>query len=143
MNKKIKTFLIIGIVCAALCAAYPHLYRGNSSPVTKEEIGASVIYTDADIQAAMDAVQKSFGKDFRDCAMTELWYDETVSSQEADEWKEQYQSDEAIVLLSNFEVGPSGGDGSLEPNSVCKNWKWVLVRDSGSGGWALKTWGYA
>ncbi|MCC3868520.1 hypothetical protein K0039_09925 [Terrisporobacter mayombei] len=60
----------------------------------------------------------------------------------SDEWAKQYNSDEAIILLSNFDVDSSGGDGSLDPNSTYTDWQWILVRDRENSKWTLKTWGY-
>ena len=74
------------------------------------------------------------------CTLTDLWYpgDKTVAA--AEEWAAQYDKDEAIVLLSNFDVDSSGGDGRLKPNSTYTNWQWVMVRDEGED-WVLETWG--
>ncbi len=47
-----------------------------------------------------------------------------------------------MVLLSNFKVGPSGGNGSLEPNSTYTEWQWILIRDNTSDNWLVKDWGY-
>lgn len=100
----------------------------------------SEIFSQEDIQQAMNKVMEYFNKEFDGCELTSLWYDEEFSGKRADEWAEQYEAEEAIVLLSNFDVGASGGDGSLNPNSTYSNWNWILVRSDGD--WELKTWGY-
>lgn len=102
--------------------------------------GSSELYTEKEIRSAMNEVVRHFSLNFKGCDLTDLWYDEDFSLKQADDWAEQYQADEAIVLLSNFDVDESGGDGSLNPNSTYANWMWILVRDN--GGWELKTWGY-
>jgi len=100
----------------------------------------SDIYSQEDIGQAVDIVTKYFYKEFEGCDLTALWYDEDFSEKQAVEWAEQYEAEEAIVLLSSFKVDASGGDGSLNPNSTYNNWNWVLVRSGGE--WELKTWGY-
>ena len=97
-------------------------------------------YSQAEIQQAMDIVVEHFTKEFEGCELTALWYDETFSEKCADEWATQYEAEEAIVLLSSFDVDSSGGDGSFNPNSTYNNWNWVLVRSGAD--WELKTWGY-
>jgi hypothetical protein len=46
------------------------------------------------------------------------------------------------VLLSDFNVDSSGGDGSLNPNSTYGGWNWILIRDSKTGNWRVDDWGY-
>lgn len=112
---------------------------GNVAHVDMQ-IGESEIYEDAEIRQAMDIVKIYFSAEFAGCELTELWYDEQASQEEAEEWAEQYDAEQAIVLFSNFKVDESGGDGSLEPNATYSNWNWILVRDGWN--WNLKTWGY-
>jgi len=129
-----KPFLAITLAALLLLSAC-----GKVSGVS-ETIGPSAIYTEQEIENAMDVVKRQFAAGFEGCTLLELWYDEEVSLKEADEWAEQYGAKEAIVLLSNFDVDESGGDGSMNPNSTYTDWMWILVRNN--GGWELKTWGY-
>ena len=103
----------------------------------EETIGPSAIYSENEIQSAMDIVKRQFSTGFEGCTLLELWYDEEVSLKEADEWAEQYGAKEAIVLLSNFYVTKNP---TFSSHSTMKNWIWVLVRNH--GGWELKTSGY-
>ena len=114
--------------------------RGDTSHVNRT-IAASELYSDQDIQDAMTIVVKAFRREFRGCTLTDLWYDEGVSVSAADEWAKQYDADEAIVLLSNFDTG-SAKNSSWNPNETYQNWQWVLVRNE-DGKWELRTWGYA
>ena len=61
--------------------------------------------------------------------------------EEFEGWAEQYDAEQAIVLVSSFDVDSSGGDGSLNPNSTYDNWKWILTRNDNEK-WTLQTWGY-
>jgi hypothetical protein len=139
MQKKWTIVLIVAIILIAIILLMWHLTGGNTSSVNLT-VSKSEIYSEQDITDAMDVVKLKFNKDFRGCKLTDLWYDEKRSVSSSG-WAAQYNADEAIVLLSNFNVGPSGGDGSLNPNSIYKGWNWILVRNKGSK-WELKTWGY-
>ncbi len=105
------------------------------------QMGESERYSRAEIARAMDQVEDYFKKEFDGCKLLNLRYDEEKTRAEAEEWAEQYGADEAIVLYSDFEVDESGGDGSLNPDSTYRNWKWILIRNRREG-WELKTWGY-
>lgn len=103
----------------------------------KETIGPSAIYTQQEIENAMDVVKRHFSAGFEGCTLLELWYDEEVSLNQAGEWAEQYDAGEAIVLLSDFFVTKNPTFSSY---STMENWSWILVRSG--GGWELKTSGY-
>ena len=134
--KKIKVFLSL-MLCLVLLTACG---GGNISEVGRQ-MGESAHYSKAEIARAMDQVDDHFRNEFDGCKLLNLRYDEEKTLAEAEEWAAQYGADEAIVLLSDFEVDSSGGDGSLNPDSTYRNWKWILTR-SGNGAWELKTWGY-
>ena len=50
--------------------------------------------------------------------------------------------DNVIVLLSNFEVGDSGDNSVLNPNSTYENYQWVLIRDNKTSDWEIDDQGY-
>ena len=140
MKKKpviIAAIFVIGVVLFFLL-----LRKGGDISNVNRVIPQSEIYSKQDIAYTMDVVEDKFISDFKGCILTDLWYDEDISSSSSDEWADQYDADEAIVLLSNFNVDSSGGDGSLNPNSTYTDWQWILVRDKGSSTWKLETWGY-
>ena len=110
-------------------------------PLTGYNGEHSDIYTDADIEAAMDAVNTYFEAEFKGCTLTQLRYPGDASADLFTEWAQEYESDEAIVLYSSFDTDTSGGDGSLEPNTTYDDFQWILVRDNG-GTWEVKTYGY-
>lgn len=97
----------------------------------------SDLYTDADIQAAKDAVTACFETEFQDCTLTQLRYPGDALSDLFTEWAQEYNADEAIVLYSTLETGAT----SVEPNTTYENWQWILVRNNG-GTWEVKTYGY-
>jgi hypothetical protein len=143
MSKKSKLIGLILTICIIGIALYfLRSYIGGDINNVNQSIPQSEVYSNQDIDSAMDIVKKKFKGEFKGCVLTDLWYNEDISISSSDGWAKQYNSDEAIVLLSNFDVDSSGGDGSLNPNSTYTDWKWILVRDKENSKWALKTWGY-
>ena len=134
--KKIKVFLSL-MLCLVLLTACG---GGNISEVGRK-MGESAHYSKAEIARAMDQVEDHFRNEFDGCKLLDLRYDEEKTRAEAEGWAQQYGADEAIVLYSDFEVDSSGGDGSLNPDSTYRNWKWVLIRNRREA-WELITWGY-
>ena len=105
------------------------------------KIGSSDVFTQEDIESAMGIVTEFFRKEFEGCTLKTLEYSEELTRDDAEEWAEQYDAEEAIVLISSFYVAPNGGDGSLNTDSTYENWQWILTRNSGEA-WTLQTWGY-
>ena len=97
----------------------------------------SALYTDADIQAAKDAVAACFEAEFQDCTLTELRYPGDAFADLFTEWAQECGADEAIVLYSTLTTGAA----AVEPNTTYENWQWVLTRSNG-GTWEVKTYGY-
>ena len=101
----------------------------------------SDIYSSEDIDDAIDTVKKYFKREFAGCTLTEIEYAGDGEAERFDEITDQFGGDEAIVLISSFDVDGSGGDGSLEPDSTYTYWEWLLVRDEG-GEWRHVDHGY-
>lgn len=133
MKKLICLFL-------SLCLLLTGCGGGNASQV-QLITGESALFTEGEIEAAMEVAMNYFRKEFDGCTMTKIEYIESKSQPAALEWAQQYGAEEAIVLYSSFDVDASGGDGSLNPNSTYTNWQWILTRDEGEN-WVLRTWGY-
>lgn len=129
-----KMLLLLLAVCLLGGCAY-----GNTDYVSLDP-GESAIYSEQEILDAMDKALEQFGKGFGGCVMLKLWYDEEASLKQAEDWAEQYDSEEAIVLYSNYWVDGSGRSPSLNPNSLYQNWMWILVRNGGK--WEVRDWGY-
>lgn len=124
MNK-IKC-IILGILSALSLSAC----GGNISDVSTQRI-ESELYSQDDINAAVDIIKKEFKSDWKGCSLTEIRYAGDEITKEYQEWSDRNNADEVIVLLSLFDVDSSGGDGSLNPNSTYDDWKWILVRSNG------------
>ena len=118
------------------------LLAGCGSKTANAEIviGESELYSEKEIRSAMDEVLDAFEKGFPGCTLLKLWYDEESSLKEADHWAEQYGGEKAIVLYSNYWVDGSGENPTQNPNSLYKNWSWILIWNG--FGWELKDCGY-
>lgn len=101
----------------------------------------SALYTDEEILDAITVTEGYFAKEFQGCTLREITYVGDDHQDEFIEWAEDYEAEEAIVLVSAFDVDASGGDGSLNPNDTYEDWEWVLVRDK-DGTWHHVTHGY-
>lgn len=140
MSKKRKIYIII-LAMTLIFAGCGGRNRGNIDNVQIPDWKPSEIYSDDDIEKAYKTVKEYFSNEFDGCTLTKLYYPGDTYANEFDGWAEQYGSDEAIVILSSFDVDSSGGDGSLNPNSTYDKWKWILVRNDG-GDWAHVDHGY-
>lgn len=108
----------------------------------------STKFSEEKINDAKKCVEKKF-KDSKGCNLTKLWYDEEKSNNFIKGYLKSgkgsvngVEAENVIVLLSNFDVDSSGGDGSLNPNSTYSNWNWILIWDSKTGNWQVDDWGY-
>lgn len=124
MNKLIR------IIACMLLVFLTAGCRGDVSNVKVLEY-KSDIYSEEEIEEAIEVVKKYFRSEFSGCTLTEITYagDDKISSYE--DWATRNDGDEVIVLISSFDVDASGGDGSLNPNSTYSNWNWILVRKNG------------
>ena len=141
MKKSAKLALAGVLLCIVLLAAFFYPRGGGNVKQAVLVPVESRLYTEEDIRDAADTVLGYFKKGFEGCTLTELRYAGDEAAGQFAEWAEQYQVDEAVVLLSSFDVDASGGDGSLNPNYTYINWGWVLGRSAG-GRWELFTCGY-
>lgn len=113
---------------------------GNVSQVEIQEV-PSQIYSEAEIDAAVDTAIRYFRQHFSGCTLTQIAYAGDEKAAAMEEWAERAQVEAAIILVSSFDVDASGGDGSLNPNSTYTGWQWILVR-SADGTWEHRDHGY-
>ncbi len=134
MRKYICLILSVLLVCG-LCSC------GGNVAYAKTRDVASDIYSQEDISSAINTIKMEFKTKWSGCTLTEIYYAGDEYSEDHQDWADRNNSDEVIVLLSSFDVGAFGGDGSLNPNSTYDNWMWILVRTSG-GTWKHVDHGY-
>lgn len=116
-------------------------YQGIVKNVQILDYEPSEIYSNDDIDSAFETVKTYFKKEFEGCTLTKLYYpgDGSNYTAECKKWAEFFNADDAIVLLSSFDVDES--DEGFNPNSTYDNWKWILVRNKG-GKWTHADHGY-
>jgi len=129
------TAFILALACVLCMAACGNVRNVQVADYTSE------IYSDAEIQRAIDVTVRYFRMHFSGCTLTEITYLGDDKLEGYQEFAERHNADEVIVLVSSFDVDASGGDGSLNPNDTYKNWKWILVR-TGGGQWRHVDHGY-
>ena len=122
---------IVCIISCILLALGLSACGGDVSGAETKSVDSEV-YSQEDIDAAVDTIKHEFKSDWSGCTLREIYYAGDNSRNDADE---------VIVLLSSFDVDSSGGDGSLNPDSTYSDWKWILVRSDG-GKWKHVDHGY-
>lgn len=137
MKKFISIFLVL--VCSAGLSSCRDMAEGNVDNVKVAKV-SSEIYTDEEIEAAIDVAKDYFKKHFSGCTLTEIEYvgDENLDFYQ--EFGERANADEVIVFVSTFDSGDDA-DGGLESNFTYENWNWILVRSNG-GKWQHEDHGY-
>ena len=113
---------------------------GDISDVKTHHVD-SEMYSQDDIESAIDVIKEYFKKGWSGCTLKEIYYAGDEISAANKEFADRNNADEALVLLSSFYVDSSGGDGSLNPDSTYENWNWILVRTNG-GEWKHVDHGY-
>ena len=133
--KKLVTLLLAVLLVLSLAGC------GRISSSLEITCDTSQIYSKEDIYEAMDVVEDYFRREFDGCTLLSIGYLGDDKRSYMTGFAKQYNAAEVIVLVSDFETGPSGGDGSLNANDTYRNWKWVLAKNS-NGAWEHKTHGY-
>ena len=98
----------------------------------------SQLYTEKEIDKAMDAVISYFRSHYDKCTLLELTYDEQWNLDHAESEAEQRNADRAIVIRGSFKTGDT--NNAFNPNFTYTNYSWILT--SGGGGWHVSDAGY-
>lgn len=134
MKKYVCVILCI-IFTLSLCAC------GGNIKNVKTHAVESKSYTQKEIKDAIEVIKSEFKSSWNGCTLTEIYYAGDDYSADYQDWADRNNADEVLVLLSSFDVGSSGGDGSLNANSTYEDWNWILVRTNG-GIWRHVDHGY-
>jgi len=142
MKRTLTLVCLLGaLVLLSSCA------RAGITRNAEIHIGSSTIFSEAEIQSAMDAVLEKF-RDFRGCDLLRLWYDEVESNRHIQMYMTHgrgsvnaVEQENVIILFSDFHAG-SRACPSLNRNSVHTDWKWILIRESETCEWVVDDWGY-
>ena len=129
--------LLVMMILAVLLSACG---KGDVSQVSVNR-RYSQIYTEKEIDDAIRVAIGYFKDEFEGCRLLEIGYAGDERGEALVEWADRYGVDQVMILVSSFETGPGGGDGSLNPNDTYRNWQWILGRSNG-GKWKHLTHGY-
>ena len=127
------------LVSLLLCLALLTACGGGDVSEVGRRIGECERFSEQEVAAAMNEVERFFRKEYDGCKLLRLEYDEEKTGKEAYAWSENYGA-EAIVLESDFYVDDSGRMVTLEPDETYRNYEWILTKTL--LGWKLETWGY-
>lgn len=132
-------FYKLAVLCVILLGVFSLTGCRGDVGETAYQIGESSLYSEQEIQAAMDAAVREFRMEYQDCKLLDIRYDEEKTLSESAYRQEKGSRDRVMVLLSDFEVGDHA-DAGFNPNDTYKNWKWIMA-NSGSG-WQVLDCGY-
>ena len=133
--KRFVSLLLAGVLLLALAAC------GGSVKDAQTKAVASEMYTQNEIDAAIDVIKKDFSRRWKGCTLTEISYAGDEVSREYQDWADRNGADEVLVLTSTFDVAESGANPTLNPGQTYTNWMWILVRSNG-GAWQHVDHGY-
>ena len=128
MKKILIVVIIIFIIMLVTIAVifYKNGDISNVNIILKE----SEIYSNEDINSAVDIALKYFKKNFKGCSLLEIGYIGDEINNNYSNYAKINNKEEVIVLTSSFNVDSSGGEnGELNPNSKYDDWNWILVRN--------------
>lgn len=119
--------------------------RGRVSDV-KIDLGKSEIYSQEDLQDAVDVIISEIGgwSSVKEVYSVSYCGDESASSQleYCKSLSEDREYTKCVVFESSFRTTDSAGSDGFNENSLYDGWKWYLAKTDG-GQWELVTWGYA
>ena len=123
MKKKGKYFVAVVVLILLLFAS-------GIIPTGKVKTHSDY-YSDREINSAIFMAKLYFTFNFKGCNLIDIDYagDDSVPSAEA--WADDSNARKAIILTSSFKVDSNGGDGSLEPNRIYKDWQWIMISHLG------------
>ncbi len=108
--------------------------------------GESQLYTQAEIDAAVDVIMAEFNT-WEGCTMKALSFTDDATCEENVEYCQMLDPeggfDQCIVFKSSFHSpNAEQAEGTAwEPDQDYNDWEWYLARSAG-GDWKLLTWGY-
>ncbi|MBE6023312.1 MAG: DUF4829 domain-containing protein [Cellulosilyticum sp.] len=132
MKKLILCFCLIVVIFSS--ATYYKRYKNNTPTI---EISTSTKFSQDEIQQAIDCVQTNFS--FPACTLTKLWYDEAKSNELIT--LNSMDTENSIMIFSNFDVDGSGDNPVLTPNSTYTNYMWFLIREDTNSDWTIDHFG--
>lgn len=132
---------VIFVLSLAACA-------NNTIPEVKIDYGKSSIYTEKDMNEAIDLIKKQFST-WKGCELHSISYSsDDENNNENVAWMNELEAandaketfTQCIMFKSDFH-SPKKSEGAWNEDQEYTDWQWWLAR-SESGKWKLMTWGY-
>jgi hypothetical protein len=127
-----------------------HLPKGSIfelNPVQKSISANPIQFTESEILEGMNLIEERFN--FPDSTLTNLYYDEEISSNLAEQYQKygkgkinNVSEDNVLVLLSEFNTGSNTDRAIFNPNSTYTDYQWILIRDRKENSWRIDDQGY-
>lgn len=136
----ILVFALIAILALTLAGCG----KKEASAEIKKDYGSSEIYSEEDMNAAVDTFMKEFDT-WKGCEMHSIRYaGDACCSDENIAWMNELGEGKAFTQCIEFTTefhSPKEGGGAWEADKEYKDYGWYLAREEG-GAWELMTWGY-
>lgn len=98
-------------------------------------------YSQADIDAAAEAVKEAVRKWFSGTSVVEIKYIEAESADADDWWQPEEENREGMQLFADLN-GMSFYDYEIAACGVAGDYGFILYRDKDGGAWEVCNWGY-
>ena len=121
---------------------------GKKVPEVRIDYGTSSIYTQKDMNAAIELIKKEFDT-WNGCELHSISYSSDDECSESNiAWMNELEAandekkifTQCIMFKSDFH-SPKTGGGAWNADDEYTDWQWWLARTDG-GQWKLMTWGY-
>ena len=125
-------FVFLPALCCFIFTANP---RASVSDAYTTEFVESEIFTQEDIDRAIETVVDIFDNGWEGCHLRQLSYaGDEIIKREMKYHGDAFKEGELILIKTVFYVDKHGGDGSLNTDFTYDNWYWILEKTSG-GRW--------
>lgn len=136
-----KKILVFGLAVLVLIFAGVHfMNRGGDVRNVERMTAENTLYTQEEIDTAMDIAIKAFSQGFEGCKLLTIAYDEEETLAEIQCQRERHGELKLMVLVSSFHAGENA-ESCFERDMIYTGWKWIL--QNGDDGWKMINWGYA
>lgn len=140
-RRKVRKIVLIVLLClfvflpALCCVIFTANPRASVTDAYSIEAVDSEMFTDEEINSAIEAVVDIFNNGWKGCYLRELSYaGDDIVKREMKYHEGAFEEGELIMIKTVFYVARHGGDGSLNTDFTYDNWYWILEKTTG-GRW--------
>ena len=102
---------------------------------------SSEVYSDSDIQSAINAVISNFEEKWPRCTLLTASYIGDDKLESYQDWADRNDADEVIVILSDFYISYFSDNPTMNTGYKYEDYNWILVRNEGEA-WRIVDQGY-